>query len=108
MEYPDTHPALVAPETFDAVQRVLAAHRPSGERSHKHRRHLSGSVFCARCGSRLQFSVTTGLRGDRYDYFLCSGRRSGRTHCDLPWLPLEQVEATVLRQWQQENLSRPR
>jgi hypothetical protein len=59
------------------------------------------SAFCARCGSRLQFSMTTGRRGERYDYFTCAGRHYGRTTCDLPWLPVEQVEAAVIAQWQQ-------
>ena len=103
VEYPGKHPALVTPEAFAAVQAVLATHRLSGERSFKHRQYLTGSVYCARCGSRLQFSLTTGRRGERYDYVTCAGRHYGRTTCDLPWLPLEQVEAAVIAQWQQET-----
>jgi DNA invertase Pin-like site-specific DNA recombinase len=91
VEYPGKHPALVTPETFAAVQAVLAAHRLSGERSYKPRQYLSGSVCCARCGSRLQFSITTGRRGDRYDYFICAGRRDRRRPAvaagDLPGRP---------------------
>src|SRR3954451_1256633 len=103
VEYPGKHPALVTPETFATVQAVLATHRLSGERSFKHRQYLTGSPFCARCGSRLQLSMTTGRRGERYDYLTCAGRHYGRTACDLPWLPLEQVEAAVIAQWQQET-----
>jgi site-specific DNA recombinase len=74
-----------------------------GERSWKHKHYLSGSLFCARCGSRLLFGIHTGRRGDMYEYFFCAGRHSGRTECDLPWLPLEQVEEAVARQWDTET-----
>ncbi len=103
MSTPGTHPPLVSPETFAEVQRVLSAHRLSGERSWKHKQYLSGSLYCARCSSRLLFSITTGRRGESYEYFFCSGRQSGRTSCDLPWLPVEQVEEAVLRQWEAES-----
>jgi site-specific DNA recombinase len=69
VEYEGKHPALVSADTFAQVQRVLAAHRLSGERSWKHKHYLSGSVFCARCGSRLLFGITTGRRSDTYEYF---------------------------------------
>ncbi len=51
----------------------------------------------------MLFGVATGRRGDHYDYFFCSGRHSGRTSCDLPYLPLEQVESAVEAQWQRET-----
>ena len=84
VEYPGKHPALVTPETFAAVQAILAAHRLSGERSYKHRQYLSGSVCCARCGSRLQFSITTGRRGDRYDYFTAPGGTAAARRATCP------------------------
>jgi site-specific DNA recombinase len=102
VEYEGRHPALVDVAVFAEVQRVLTAHRLSGERSWEHKQYLSGSLFCARCASRLLFGVTTGRRGDTYEYCFCSGRHSGRTACDLPWLPLEQVETAVGRQWDTE------
>ncbi len=102
VEYEGKHPALVDAATFETVQRVLTAHRISGERSHKHKHYLSGSLSCARCGSRLLYGITTSRRGDRYPYFFCAGRHAGRTGCDLPYLPLEQVEEAVQRQWDQE------
>jgi site-specific DNA recombinase len=48
IEYTGKHAALVSPETFVEVQRVLAAHRLAGERSWKHKHYLSGALFCAR------------------------------------------------------------
>ncbi len=102
VEYEGRHPALVDAATLETVQRVLTAHRISGERSHKHEHYLSGSLSRARCGSRLLYGITTSRRGDRYPYFFCAGRHAGRTGCDLPYLPLEQVEEAVQAQWDQE------
>ena len=46
-----------------------------------------------RCGARLLFGISTGRTGARYEYSFCAGRHPGRSACDLPYLPLEQVEA---------------
>jgi hypothetical protein len=58
--------------------------------------------LCARCGSRLIFGISTGRQGDQYEYFFCAGRHSGRDGCDLPYLPVEQVEDAVAAQWNRE------
>jgi len=107
VEHEGKHQPLVDAETFEAVQRILEAHRLSGERAHKHKHYLAGSVFCARCGSRLLFGITTGRRGERYEYFFCAGRHSGRTGCNLPYLPLEQVETAIDAQWDLEVFPAP-
>ena len=51
------------------------------------------TVFCARCGSRLTISMSKGRHGGVYPYLFCLGRQ--RRRCDLPFLPLEQVEEFV-------------
>lgn len=78
--------------------------RPPSERRTllKHKHYLSGSLYCDRCGSRLLFGISTGRTGQRYEYFFCAGRHAGRTNCDLPHLPLEQVEDAVAAQWDRE------
>jgi len=103
VEHQGKHPALVDAATFEAVQRVLVAHRVSGERSYRHQHYLAGSLFCQRCSSRLLYGVHKGRRGDEYEYFYCAGRHSGRTDCTLPYLPLDQVEQAVQRQWNDES-----
>ncbi len=105
VEHPGKHPIFVDAETFEQVQRVLSAHRVSGERSYRNKHYLVGTVFCDRCKSRLLFGSNTGRRGDSYEYFFCAGRHSGKTGCDLPYLPLEQLEDAVNRQWQRETFS---
>jgi site-specific DNA recombinase len=104
VEYQGKHPTFIDADTFQRVQAVLEAHRLAGERSYKHGHYLAGSLYCGRCRSRLLFGVNRGRRGDTYEYFFCAGRHSGRTSCDLPWLPLEQVETAVQRQWDSETM----
>lgn len=46
----------------------------------------------------MGFAASRG-RGGIYDYFFCLGRHTGRTDCELPYLPVEEVEVAVLRHW---------
>ena len=105
VEHQGKHPVFVSAEIFEQVQRVLAAHRLAGERSYRHKHYLTGSLFCGRCRSRLLFGVNTGQRGDQYEYFFCAGRHADPTSCDLPYIPLRQVEAAVEQQWMGETFS---
>ncbi len=59
VEHPGKHPIFISAETFEQVQRVLVAHRVSGERSYRHQHYLVGSLFCGRCASRLLFGLAT-------------------------------------------------
>ena len=53
IEYPGAHPALIDAETFHAVQDVLDERQKAHENVRTHRHHLTGSLFCGRCGRRL-------------------------------------------------------
>jgi site-specific DNA recombinase len=97
------HQALIDIETFEKVQRVLVDHRVSGERSSRNKHYLTGSLICGRCRSRLGYSVMTGRTGQPYGYFFCLGRHSGRTDCQLRYLPESDVETAVEDVWQNER-----
>jgi site-specific DNA recombinase len=53
------HEAIVNPATFEQVQKVLDAHRASGDRSFKHQHYLKGTLVC-RCGKRLGYGRHRG------------------------------------------------
>jgi site-specific DNA recombinase len=95
VEYPGSHPPLIDKETFSRVQQVLSAHTSSTERDRKHRHYLKGTVFCARCGSRLVFARAKG-HGGTYHYFFCIGRQR-RNGCEQPYVQIADVEAAVIR-----------
>ena len=102
VEHEGAHPAIVDQATFDRVQAVLDSHAVEGARQRRHMHYLNGSVHCARCGSRLLYMLVTG-NGGQYEYFVCSGRHTSRTDCDLPYLPLDKVEEAVLGAWRGEQ-----
>jgi site-specific DNA recombinase len=103
MQYEGRHQALVTPEVFDQVGRVLAAHKQSGERYRRYEHYLKGTVFCARCKSRLSLSRSRG-NGGAYIYFFCLGRHTRRTDCTLPYMRPEDLEAAVERYWHRVQL----
>ena len=105
VEYDGLHPALVDQETWDRVQDVLSGRRLAGDRSWRHDHYLKGSLFCACCGERLGVSYSRGKNGRVYSYYYCLGRNKKRTPCDLPFLPLEQMEEKLIRHWQTVRLA---
>jgi len=104
VEYPGKHEPLVDAATFGRVQDVLHGNRTAATKPQRHARYLAGSISCARCGSRLIYSISTGKGGVRYGYWLCNGRHNRKNGCDLPGLAEERVEAAVVKQWQHETM----
>ncbi len=99
--YEGRHPPLIDERTFQRVQHVLSGRRIAGDRSWRHEHYLKGSLFCARCQSRLGFGVSRGKSGQLYPYFFCLGRHTKRTTCDLPYLPVDAMEEQVLKHWRE-------
>jgi site-specific DNA recombinase len=85
---------LVTPELFDRVQRILDSHNGAGTRYRTHNHYLKGLLYCGRCKYRLIVMPGRG-NGGTYYYFHCRGRQQGL--CDLPYIPIEVVEAAVVR-----------
>ncbi len=92
------HPPLVDEITWQQVQDVLAGRRIAGDRSWKHGHYLKGSLRCQRCGGRIGYGWSRG-KGGRYDYFFCLGRHTGRSTCDLPYIPASAIEDKVAERW---------
>jgi site-specific DNA recombinase len=104
--YPGRHQPLITKELFLRVQDVLAERARRGQRDRTHHHYLKGMLFCGRCAdagrtSRLIFTQVHG-NGGLYEYFLCRGRQG--TECDLPSLPLAEVESAIARTFGQLEL----
>jgi DNA invertase Pin-like site-specific DNA recombinase len=56
------HEPIIDREVFEQVQHMLAAHRASGDRAHKHSHYLKGSLYCP-CGCRLGYGRHNGASG---------------------------------------------
>ena len=91
-EYPGRHQALITEETHDRVQRVLALRGGGGNRQRRHHHWLKGLLWCHRCGHRMVLIPGKG-NGGTYFYFLCRGRQ--KHLCDLPYLAVAKIEASV-------------
>ena len=107
VEYPGKHQPLISLSIFERVQEVMRGHRTAGTKPHRHPRYLAGSLFCARCGSRLIYSRSTSKTGARHGYWLCNGRHNLKNGCQLPGLAEERVESAIVELWQRESLPAP-
>jgi len=98
VEYPGLHDALISPELFARVERVLDErdHTSTKQRTHSH--YLRGLMSCARCGSRLTYMQVHGRHGGLFAYYVCS-RRHRLGYCDLPYLAADDVERRLERAW---------
>jgi site-specific DNA recombinase len=93
IEYPGRHEALISPELFERVQKVLDSHQGAGTRTRTHNHYLKGVLWCARCDHRFIVQRAMG-NGGEYFYFFCRGRQEGS--CDAPYLNVHAVEQAVL------------
>jgi site-specific DNA recombinase len=98
------HDALVDSGTFEQVQHVLDGHRTSGERSHKHSHHLSGSLYCT-CGVRLGYGRHRGKTGAVYEYFSCLSRVRPGGRCPAPYISVDDAEAAIAALYKREPLT---
>lgn len=102
--YPGKHEALVTPEVWHEVQRLLAAKNFAGEKERVHPHYLKGSIYCGQCGSRLIVCHARG-RGGTYPYFICVGRQQKRSDCQQRAIRIEQTEAAVAAYYASVQLS---
>jgi site-specific DNA recombinase len=94
VEYPGRHEALITPDLFERVQKILYVERGAGTRERVHDHYLKGAVWCARCKRRLILRPSTSKTGNLYFYYICRGVQEH--DCDLPSLPVAKVEKAVM------------
>ncbi|MDQ6805031.1 MAG: recombinase family protein [Actinomycetota bacterium] len=91
------HDPMIEETTFERVQQVLAAHKASGDRSHKHQHYLIDDIFrCPECDRRLGYGQHTG-NGGHYEYFSCLSRVTRGGRCAAPYLHVHKVEEAVVK-----------
>jgi len=91
-DYPGQHEAIVPPDLFERVQKLIPSHperhnpRP---RAQKYPYLLSGLLLCS-CGSHLTPASAWGRGHKRYNYYQCTSRECGKR------LKAEAIERQVL------------
>ncbi|MFM8377670.1 MAG: recombinase family protein, partial [Phenylobacterium sp.] len=95
--FPGAHPALIDPDTFEAVQRQLDAHvRRSGAGGRTQAMALTGRLFNA-AGEPLSPTSTRGSRGQVYRYYVAASLQRGdkRSRGGARRVPAAALEACV-------------
>ena len=97
--YPGRHEALISPELFERVQRVLDVRQQRNQRDCRHSHFLRGLMQCGRCyeagrNSQLIYSRPVNRAGRVYEYYTCTNRAG----CGLPHLPVVEIEDALARE----------
>lgn len=87
----NSHPAIIAPEIFDAVQAEMTQRKQLGRRNYTPH-CFSGKIYCDECGS-LYGSKTW----HKQTVWTCNARSKGETHCKTPALRNATIEAAFIR-----------
>lgn len=94
------HPAIVDPEIFNQVQRILSRNGCTGGREVRDRfgAFLKGLIHCVPCGCAMS-PVHTKRNTKRYRYYVCQmAQKRGWHTCPSKAIPAGQVEQFVLDQ----------
>ena len=81
-------PAIVPEDLFYMVQKKIEKKHKPHSRSVEY--HLSGKLFCGRCGSNYKGVSGTSKTGAKHYYYKCTGK-----NCDAPNIPARQLESYI-------------
>lgn len=98
---PNVHEAIVSKELFDEVQEIRSARAGKGYRSDTHY-PFTGVLTCARCGKTMIGGKRKKKNG-HMRFYRCRGRFTYGI-CDMPIIPEEVVEDTVIANFPIEQL----
>ncbi|WP_410669900.1 recombinase family protein [Amycolatopsis sp. cmx-4-68] len=104
IHYEGKHQPLIEPETWLAIQDILAAHAHLGEKDRKHTHYLRSTIFCNDCGGRLVYSINVG-NGGPYTYYVCVKKKTKTNNCRRPAVRLERIEEGIARFYERFEVS---
>ena len=96
---PDAIPAIIDPDSFDAVQRRCEIHRqaPAHNKADVHYL-LTTKLFCGKCGTMMAGESGKSHTGTVHCYYKCGTRkRSGKEACSLKPVRKEPLEQFVVK-----------
>jgi len=106
--YPGEHAAIVAPGTWERVQKLITQPAASTQvRSrNKHLALLGGLLYCESCATRMVYSHAR--KNDRkYPYYVClNAQRKGWAACPSKSLPARAMEESVLKRLRKKHPAR--
>jgi site-specific DNA recombinase len=99
--YEGEHEAIVDPETFERVQKLLRLNNRTGGKRvrNKFGALLKGRLFCTPCGCAMSHSHTTRNGTKRYRYYVCvNAQKRGWANCPSKSIPAAEIERFVVDQ----------
>jgi site-specific DNA recombinase len=103
--YPGEHAAILAPGTWERVQKLIAHPAPParGRLRNKHLALLGGLLWCESCAARMVYSYS-GKNDRRYPYYVClNAQRKGWAACPAKSLPARAIEESVVGQMREAH-----
>ena len=87
----NSHPAIISPEMFEAVQAELAKRKRSNHRNYTPH-CFSGRIFCDECGALYGSKVWNSATKYKAMVWQCNNKHLNHAHCSTPSLRNETVE----------------
>ena len=99
-EFPGQHQAIVAPDVFERVQKMLAGHNHRGGEIHyaanRHGFRLKGLIRCGMCGGAVA-GYARVKKGKTYRYYKCLAQRNGiSARCSFGSVNADKVEEYLI------------
>ena len=96
---PDNHPAIITPEQFDRVQKLIEMRKPKHARAENETYLLTGIIHCKRCGGRMKGATARYKQSPNRVYYryICSRYVSGYG-CGSHTVNRDEVEHFVIEQ----------
>ena len=87
----NSHPAIISPEMFEAVQVELAKRKRANHRNYTPH-CFSGRIFCDECGALYGSKVWNSRTQYKATVWQCNNKHLSHTHCSTPSLRNETIE----------------
>lgn len=81
--------------TFYTAQKILDVRKHPVVKHYSREYHLTGKMFCDRCGAPFVGTFGTSKKGQKYYYYGCSNRLHGR-HCKAPNISRDKTEDLII------------
>lgn len=91
-----SHPAIIAPELFDAVQVELKRRKAPGRRSYTPH-CFSGYIYCDECGALCGSKVWNAGTPYKATMWQCNAKHRGDTVCRTPALRSEEIQRSFVQ-----------
>jgi hypothetical protein len=91
----NSHPAIIEPDEFDAVQAEIARRARRGRPS-RCDSPLSGKIVCGECGGTFGSKVWHSTDEYRRTVWRCNEKYKGKKRCDVPHVTEDAVKAAFL------------